>query len=139
MGVVVLDLVVFGFFCRWPNLKSGCLSLYAIVSQTNRSHEKPGSLECLNFALHLFISRIIVQTATDRYYSVLLKDLFFRFSKPQKYVLGIIHARKLTLLALAQFRSLVYRSSRAFFLLGHFRASYSKFLFTTKDIHIRFR
>lgn len=77
MGVVVLDLVVFGFFCRWPNLKSGCLSLYAIVSQTNRSHEKPGSLECLNFALHLFISRIIVQTATDRYYSVLLKDSYF--------------------------------------------------------------
>ena len=33
MGVVVLELVVFGFFCRWP-LKSGCLDLYAIASQT---------------------------------------------------------------------------------------------------------
>ena len=80
MGVVVLDLVVFGFFCRWPNLKSGCLSLYAIASQTNSSHEKPGSLECVKIALHLFISIIFFSnsiTVTDRYYSVLLKDSIF--------------------------------------------------------------
>lgn len=73
MGVVVLDLVVFGFFCRWPNLKSGCLSLYAIASQTNTSHEKPGSLECVKIALHLFISIIFFFKQHNSYRQVLFR------------------------------------------------------------------
>ena len=58
--------------------------LYAIASQTNRSHENPGSLECANFALHLFISRIIFKQHNS-YRQVLFRAfeglLFFRLSK----------------------------------------------------------